>query len=95
MAPEPKVHRRIRKRREAEAKRLLRLDLRALRAQLLGHDRWLDLIRQQRGELLDAGLITHEEYGRLVMVVEGSARRLETYDVLIAELEELRRKVRS
>lgn len=50
-------------------------------------DRLLDLVRHQRGELYDAGLITDAEYAALSAIGAESARRLETYDELREKLE--------
>ena len=48
--------------------------------------RLLDLVRYQRQELHEAGLITDEEYAELARVGSESARRLEDYDDLRASL---------
>lgn len=53
--------------------------------ELMGRDRCYDLVRQQRGPLLDAGLITAREYAALVYSGSQGSRALETYDVLIAD----------
>jgi len=53
------------------------------------HDRLWDLIRYQRGELLEAGLISQQEYADLVNRGSVSARRLESYDDLAARLSEV------
>lgn len=52
--------------------------------------RMWDLVRHQRADLLDAGLITREEYGALALEEPGpgspSPRRLESYDELRKQL---------
>ena len=56
-------------------------------------DRLLDLVRHQRSELHEAGLITDEEYVELCNVGSESARRLEEYDAVRAELTSLKTKL--
>lgn len=91
--PAPREHRRIRKRKEKEARELHNLSVKEFRKLLSGNDRLMDLVRFSRGYLLDKKLITHEEYQRLVMDTRsGSADRLNTYDMLIDELEKLRKR---
>lgn len=51
------------------------------------HQRLLDLVRYQRSELHRAALITNDEYLEL-LEVNGSPRRLESYDSLKHRLEE-------
>lgn len=55
--------------------------------------RLLDLVRHQRSELHEAGLITDEEYVELCNVGSESARRLEEYDAVRAELTSLKTKL--
>ena len=45
------------------------------------HQRVWDLLRHQRGELLDEDLISREEYAALLEIGSEAARRLESYDV--------------
>lgn len=52
---------------------------------LLTHDRLIDLVRYQRTQLHEAGLITDQEYADIVAIGSASARRLESYDELRAE----------
>jgi len=51
-------------------------------------ERMQDLVRYQRGELFEAGLITHEEFAALVADSEGGKRvaRLEGYDATRKQL---------
>lgn len=56
-------------------------------ASLNGHClRFYDLIYHQRAELHEAGLITDEEYAKIVAENNGSVPRLETYDQLRDQL---------
>lgn len=48
--------------------------------------RMFDLVRYQRHELHDAGLLTDQEFGDLIAQGSGSARRLENYDRLTMKL---------
>lgn len=52
--------------------------------------RLIGLVRHPRGELHQAGLISDEEYAGLESVGTESARRLESYDELSAEVGALR-----
>lgn len=51
--------------------------------------RLFDLVRHQRAELHDEGLITDEEYAMLASE-QGAVERLETYDELVKERDVLR-----
>src|SRR5688500_5811187 len=55
------------------------------------NQRLFDLVRYQRGELHEAGLITDDEYAWLAAGVDGSqpARRLEDYDANIERIKTL------
>lgn len=59
--------------------------------------RMWDLVRAQRHQLLDANLITREEFAALLSDEPGpnspSPRRLESYDELRAQLDTLRARV--
>jgi predicted nucleic acid-binding Zn-ribbon protein len=57
-------------------------------------ERLFDLVRYQRAELHEAGLITDDEYAKLASA-QGSVQRLEGYDALRAECERLRAEVAS
>ncbi len=57
----------------------------------MNDQRLLDLVRQQRVELLTSRLITEEEYARLASV-PGSVARLESYDDMRASLTRLERE---
>jgi hypothetical protein len=69
-------------------------DLRALVAEVRrltdANARLTDLVRHQRGPLLDASLITDAEYADLAGI-SGSPARLEGYDALRGELERTKR----
>lgn len=54
------------------------------------NQRVIDMLRFCRSELHQAGLITDQEYADIVMIGSESARRLESYDVLRAELSSVR-----
>lgn len=59
------------------------------------HQRVWDLLRQQRMELLDAKLISEEEYAELATLKpSGSPRRLETYDAIRGRLEAAHKALR-
>lgn len=59
-----------------------------LRAKLT---RYHDLVRYARGGLFEANLLTDEEYATLV-ADHGAVARLESYDELRAELDQMRRR---
>lgn len=52
---------------------------------MIGPTRLLDLVRHQRGALLDADLITEDEYASLA-AEQGAVARLEEYDAMRARL---------
>ena len=60
-----------------------------LRAEI---ERLTDLVRYQRAELHDEGLITNAEYARLAQI-KGSPARLEGYDAVRYEADRLRAAV--
>ena len=69
----------------------------AWNAALAEKQRLMDLVRHQRGELLEEGLITADEFAALVADSEGGARvaRLEGYDALRAENQRLAEALRT
>lgn len=70
----------------AERAHAMHDEIKLLQAQQI---RLLDLVRHQRAELHEAGLLTDEEYAALAAVSE-SPCRLETYDKIIEERDKLR-----
>jgi uncharacterized small protein (DUF1192 family) len=67
----------------------LEAEVARLKAQL---QRYADLVRHQRAELHEAGLISDEEYVALLSD-SGAVRRLESYDEMRAGIERLRRLI--
>jgi hypothetical protein len=59
------------------------------------NERLRDLVRYCRHQLHEENLITDEEFAALVEVGSESARRLENYDAMLAQIEELHAELKT
>lgn len=84
------MHARVVNGRAVDCGPLVRRTTAATLALLKDGNRLVDLVRYSRHRLHEEGLISDDEYAELVAIGSKSARRLEGYDVLIAERNALR-----